>query len=133
MTSSAWQCFWVWFCSLSRAGRVAVHALWATQLVAVALVLVAPHAWASGMDAVVGFTGVHDSYGVPLTNNRFINGDDSIFDWNGVLPRIRAGASISTGITNAIGEAEVGLIVVSVSLCLWLIQALRSASFSSKP
>lgn len=126
MNGGAWSCFWAWFFTLSRRQRMVLHAFWASQLAAVAAVALAPHAFAAGLDAVVGFTGVHDSYGVPLVTNSFVNGDDSLFDWNGVLPRIHAGTSISTGIVNAIGEAETAFIVVTVALFLWLIRALRS-------
>jgi hypothetical protein len=126
MNGAAWSCFWAWSFTLSRRQRMVLHAFWVVQLVAVLAVLLAPHAFAAGLDAVVGFTGVHDSYGVPLVTNSFVNGDDSLFDWNGVLPRIHAGTSISTGIVNAIGEAETAFIVVTVALFLWLIRALRS-------
>lgn len=126
MNGAAWNCFWVWFQTLPRRQRMLVHAFWASQLSMVLLVLLAPRAFAAGMDAVVGFTGIHDSYGVPLVNNQFINGDDSLFDWNGVLPRIHAGTSISTGIVNAIGEAETAFIVITVALFLWFIRVLRS-------
>ncbi len=126
MNVAAWQCLSVWLASLPRWQRLLVRAFWVSQILALLLMLFAPHAAAAGLDAVVGFTGVRDSYGVPLVNNRFINGDDSLFDWNGVLPRIHAGTSISTGIVNAIGQAETSWIVVSVALFLWLIRALRS-------
>lgn len=126
MTPAAWQCFTAWSVTLPPRQRMLLRALAAAQITMVLLMVFAPHAAAAGLDAVVGFTGVRDSYGVPLVSNRFINGDDSLFDWNGVLPRIHAGTSISTGIVNAVGEAETAWIVVSVSIFLWLIRALRS-------
>lgn len=126
MNPVAWNCFTAWFLALPRRQRLLLHAFWALQLAGVLLVLLAPHAFAAGLDEVAGFTGIRDSYGVPLVRNRFINGDDSLFDWNGVLPRLHPGASVAAGIVNAIGQFEVGCIVVSVSIFLWLIRALRS-------
>lgn len=126
MNPVAWNCFRAWFLTLPRWQRMVLHAFWAVQLAGTLLVLLAPAAFAAGLDEVAGFTGIHDSWGVPLTKNVFVNGDDSLFDWNGVLPRLHAGAGVSTGIVNAIGQFEVGFIVVTVSIFLWLIRALRS-------
>lgn len=126
MNIVVWQAVSQWVRTLPRWQRLVARSVWVAHLAALLLVVFAPQAFAAGLDTVVGFTGMTDSYGVPLGSNRFINGDDSLFDWNGVLPRQHVGGGISTGIINAIGETETGIIVVSVSIFLWLLRVLRS-------
>lgn len=123
---SAYAFFSVWMASRPRWQRWLVHTMWVIELAGVALFLFAPHAAAAGLDGVLGFTGVKDSYGVPLASTMFVRADDALFDWNGVLPRVRAGTSISAGIGNAICAFGTSSIVVTASLLLWLIRALRS-------
>lgn len=118
--------WWLWFRGRPRWARFVLHGVWAVQLVSVALVVLAPRVWAAGLDSVFSFTGVRDSFGVPLASMSYVNADDALFDWNGVLPRVHAGSSLSNGVLNAIGAAETGLIVVSVCVMLWLVRALQS-------
>ncbi|MGD9622321.1 MAG: hypothetical protein AB7G47_20045 [Mycolicibacterium sp.] len=117
---------WLWWCGRPRWQRWMMHGVWATQVASLVMVMLAPRVWAAGLDSVFGFTGVRDSYGVPLTSMMFVNADDALFDWNGVLPRVHAGASISNGFLNAIGAAETGLIVTTVAVLLWVVRALQS-------
>lgn len=117
---------WVWLRGRPGWQRAVIHTVWATQLASILLVVLAPRVWAAGLDSVLGFTGVRDSYGVPLSSMTFVNADDALFDWNGVLPRVHAGSSISNGFLNAIGAAETGLIVMTVAVLLWVVRALQS-------
>ncbi|TDH48129.1 hypothetical protein E2F47_25020 [Mycobacterium eburneum] len=129
MTAPAMYLLWSWFATRPRRQRWFLHAVWMTHLIGVSLFLFAPAAGASGVDSLLGFTGVHDSHGVALVSNRYVMVDDSLLSWNGVLPRINADVAggISSGIGNAIGRFETSLIVVSASFMLWVMRALRSA------
>lgn len=118
--------FLVWLAARPRWQRLAMQLTMGTHLAAITMCVFAPKAFANGLDGLLGFTGITDSYGVPLTANRFVMADDSLIDWNGVLPRVNPGNSVSAGVTNAIGAAETSLIVVTVAFALWLIRALRS-------
>lgn len=126
MTAVAVQMVWAWVRAQPRWLRLWVRVMLATQVVMIAAMLLAPHACAAGLDAVLGFTGVRDSYGVPLSSVMYVNADDALFDWNGVLPRVHAGTSVSAGIANAVGAAETSFIVITVSLMLWLMRALQA-------
>lgn len=126
MTGAGPRLFLLWLSSRPRWQRLAVQLSLGTHLTAIAMCLFAPKAFANGLDGLLGFTGITDSYGVPLTANRFVMADDSLIDWNGVLPRVNPGNSVSAGVINAFGAAETSLIVVTVALALWLIRALRS-------
>ncbi|MBU8817557.1 hypothetical protein KL864_16775 [Mycolicibacterium goodii] len=118
--------FLLWLSGRPRWQRYMVHAVWASQLAGIALFLFAPKAAAEATQGLMAFAGIKDSHGVPLPSNMFVRADDSLFDWNGVLPRVRSGASISAGIGNAVGALETSVIVVIASFLLWLMRALRS-------
>lgn len=126
MIGSGPRLFLAWLATRPRWQRLVLHVSAGTHLAAFTMCLFAPKAFANGLDGLLGFTGIADSYGVPLTANRFVMADDSLVDWNGVLPRVNPGNSISAGVINAFGAAETSLIVVTVTLALWLIRALRS-------
>lgn len=121
-----YQWFWSWFMVQPRRTRWALHALWGIQVAGLLAFLFAPHAAADTVDGLLGFTGVKDSHGVPLTANMYVRADDTLFDWNGVLPRINTGVSVSDGISAAVGAWITSFIVVSVSFMLWIIRTLRS-------
>lgn len=127
MTNTAtYQWFWAWFMSQPRRLRWALHALWGVQLAGFLAFLLAPQAAADTVDGLLGFTGVKDSHQIPLTAIMYVRADDTLFDWNGVLPRINTGVSVSDGIAAAVGAWITSFIAVSVSFMLWIIRTLRS-------
>lgn len=130
MNPATWACFSVWFRTLPRAVRGFFHVVWAAELSTFLLILLAPNAAAQGVDSILGFTGIGDSYGVPTSANMWINADDALFEWNGVLPKLGNGTSITNGFANVFGSAQTTLIVVTVCAGLWLIRGLRSVMWN---
>ncbi|SIC21604.1 hypothetical protein [Mycobacteroides abscessus] len=130
MNPATWACFWTWFRTLPRAVRAFFHLVWGAELFTFLLILLAPNAAAQGVDSILGFTGIGDSYGVPTSANMWINADDALFEWNGVLPKLGNGTSITNGFANVFGSAQTTLIVVTVCSGLWLIRGLRSVMWN---
>ncbi|SKH87792.1 hypothetical protein [Mycobacteroides abscessus] len=127
MNTARYEQFWLWLAYQPNRSRWGFRVLLASQIVWLAAFMLAPHAAAAGVDGLLGFTGINDSHHIPLTANMYVRADDTLFDWNGVLPRINTGVSVSDGIAASVGAWITSFIVVSVSLMLWLIKVLRSA------
>lgn len=117
---------WIWVLARPRWQRYTFFTVWGLHLTLFALFLFAPRAYAEGMGSLFSFFGVKDSYGVPTTSNMFVRADDSIADWNGVLPRIHAEQGMAAGFNNVIGGFFTSLIVVTAAFMLWLMRALRA-------
>lgn len=127
MNTAAYQQFWIWLSYQPNRAKWGFRLFLASQIVWLAAFLLAPHAAAAGLDGLLGFTGINDSHNIPLSANMYVRADDTLFDWNGVLPRINTGVSVSDGIAASVGAWITSFIVVSVSLMLWLIKVLRSS------
>lgn len=117
---------WIWVLARPRWQRYAFFTVWGVQLALFALFVFAPRAYAEGADSIFSFFGVKDSSGVPLTSNMWVRADDSLADWNGVLPRIHAEQGMAAGINNVVGGFFTSLIVVSAAFMLWVMRALRA-------
>ncbi|ART74376.1 hypothetical protein BTO20_37800 (plasmid) [Mycobacterium dioxanotrophicus] len=117
---------WVWLLARPRWQRYTFFTVWGLQFALFALFLFAPRAYADSVDNIFSFFGVKDAHGVALTSNMFVRADDSLADWNGVLPRIHADQGMSAGINNIVGEFFTSLIVVTAAFMLWLMRALRA-------
>lgn len=119
--------WWLWWRSRRPWVQFSAAVFLTVETVGVALVLFAPEAAAS-VGGVLGFTGIRNSHDVPLTSIMYVPSDDTLMDWNGVLPRINphVGAGISAGIGNWAGRLVTALIVVTAGFMLWLLRALRS-------
>ncbi|WP_454793751.1 hypothetical protein [Mycolicibacterium lutetiense] len=117
---------WIWVLARPRWQRYAFFTVWGVQLALFALFVFAPRAYADSVDSIFSFFGVKDSYGVPLTSNMFVRADDSIADWNGVLPRIHAEQGMAAGINNVVGGFFTSLIAVTAAFMLWVMRSLRA-------
>lgn len=119
--------WWLWWRTRAPWMQLSAALFLIIEVVGVALVLFAPEAAASA-GGMLGFTGIRNSHDVPLTSIMYVPSDDTLVDWNGVLPRINphVGAGISAGIGNAAGRFVTALIVVTAAFMLWLLRALRS-------